>query len=364
MKYFVIAIYIYKASILSFCIIKMALRRELTASQRAVVIALHQEGLSSRQIAQRVNCHQTTVSRLIKRFNDSGSTAPMTGRGRKRSSSTRDDRALVHTSLRNRFLSSSDLKRKWEMQCGVSVSTSTIRKRLAKAGLHGRRPRKKPLLTPQMRKARLSWAKEHIGWTEQQWNRVIFSDETKVNLFGSDGRVYVRRRSSEEYHSNCILPTTKHPSGQMVWGCISSFGIGHLNFVDGTVNGTVYKQILENNLMPTIRNQFGNVQSCIFQDDSAPCHRSRLVQEYKQTVNLQSLPWPGNSPDLNPIENCWHLMKSKIAEKKPTTKRELQALIVRVWHHELSQEYIQSLIHSMPRRCLEVVRARGGITKY
>ena len=152
-------------------------------------------------------------------------------------------------------------------------------------------------------------------------------------------------------------------------GCISSFGTGHLNFIYSTVNGTVYKQILKKNLMPTICNQFGNVQSCIFQDDSAPCHRLQLVQEYKQTVNLQSLPWPGNSQDLNPIESCWHVMKCKIAEKKPTTKRELQALIVRVWHHELSQEYIQSLIHSIynsihPRWCLEVVRARGGITKY
>ena len=74
--------------------------------------------------------------------------------------------------------------------------------------------------------------------------------------------------------------------------------------------------------------------------------------------------WPGISPDLNPIENCWHIMGTKIAEKKTSTKLTLQENIIRLWHHELEQDYMQRLISSMPNHCKPVIATRGGSTKY
>lgn len=88
------------------------------------------------------------------------------------------------------------------------------------------------------------------------------------------------------------------------------------------------------------------------------------MQTYLKRCGIKVLDWPGNSPDLNPIENCWHIMGKKIAEKKPSTKLALQEAIIRVWHHELGQDYIQRLISSMPDRCKSVIAARGGSTKY
>ena len=87
------------------------------------------------------------------------------------------------------------------------------------------------------------------------------------------------------------------------------------------------------------------------------------MQTYLKTCGIKVLDWPGNSPDLNPIENCWHIMGTKIAEKKPSTKLTLQKSIIRFWHHELIQDCIQSLISSMPDRCKSVIVARGGSTK-
>lgn len=126
-----------------------------------------------------------------------------------------------------------------------------------------------------MKVQRLQWAKEHRNWSEKQWNKVIFSDESKFNMHGSDGKQYVRRRPGEAYHPDCITTTVKHPESQMVWGCISSHGVGRLHFVKGTVNAAAYIDILETRLLPTIHDQFRSPKGCIFQDDSAPCHRAQ-----------------------------------------------------------------------------------------
>ena len=87
------------------------------------------------------------------------------------------------------------------------------------------------------------------------------------------------------------------------------------------------------------------------------------MHTYLKTCDIKVLDRPGNSPDLNPIENWRHIMGTKIAEKKPSTKRTLQESIIRVWHHELGQDYIQHLISSMPDCCKSVIAARGGSAK-
>lgn len=74
--------------------------------------------------------------------------------------------------------------------------------------------------------------------------------------------------------------------------------------------------------------------------------------------------WPGNSPDMNPIENCWYQVGKKIAQKKPKNKQELIETIKNVWNNDLDIEYIRKLISSMPDRCKAVIAARGGTTKY
>ena len=91
-----------------------------------------------------------------------------------------------------------------------------------------------------MRKHRLDWAKAHQGWTVDQWKSVVFSDESKFNLRGSNGQYTVRRRKGEEYHPDCIQHTIKHSVSQMVWGRISDQGVSGLHFVQGTVNTQVY----------------------------------------------------------------------------------------------------------------------------
>lgn len=80
----------------------------------------------------------------------------------------------------------------------------------------------------------------------------MFSDESKFNIFSSDGAPYVRRRPNERFAESCTLKTVKNPASVIVWGCFSYFGIGQINFIDGTVNAEKYKKILEESLIPSM----------------------------------------------------------------------------------------------------------------
>ena len=79
---------------------------------------------------------------------------------------------------------------------------------------------------------------------------------------------------------------------------------------------------------------------------------------------IQTLELPGNSPDLNPIENLWCLMKNKVSEKHPTSFSALQLAIKKVWVKEVFLDYCCKLIESMPHRLQKVIKNKGGHTKY
>lgn len=99
-------------------------------------------------------------------------------------------------------------------------------------------PEKSHYLPIVTRLLRLNWTKERKDWTMTDWNKVIWSDESKFNLFGSDGRVYVRRRVGEELLPECVHQTVKFGGrNAMVWGCISCDGVGPIVKVEGRMNG-------------------------------------------------------------------------------------------------------------------------------
>lgn len=98
--------------------------------------------------------------------------------------------------------------------------------------------------------------------------------------------------------------------------------------------------------------------------DGAPCHRSKLVKSYLQEKNVAVLDWPGNSPDLNPIENLWQVMKNKVADQHPPSIESLKTAIKIVWTQKITSQYCCNLVDSMPRRMATVVKNRGGHTKY
>lgn len=179
-----------------------------------------------------------------------------------------------------------------------------------------------------------------------------------------DKSQFVRRRPGEKYNPDCVVKTVKHPVSVMVWSVISGKGLGRLYVVEGTMRQEQYKQVLQTELLPQMKEWFGDGLK-VFMQDGAPCHTAKSIQKYLEEEKITVLPWPGNSPDMNPIENVWEFLKSELSKEIITTKGQLISRIIYHWNHNENLKQITlNCIESMPRRVAALHAAKGDITKY
>ena len=197
----------------------------------------------------------------------------------------------------------------------------------------------------------------------EQWKMVlVFSDESTFTISNHAGNQFVRRRPGEEFKPCCTVPTIKHPTAVMVWGCMAATGVGRLEVVEGMMNAAKYREMLERKLVRSAQDMFEG--DWVFQQDNAPCHTAKAVKSWMQSEGICVLDWPAQSPDLSPIENLWQKMARIISLNKPTTKVKLIEAIIAAWHRIVSADELRKLVECMPKRCRLVIENKGWPIKY
>jgi hypothetical protein len=134
-------------------------------------------------------------------------------------------------------------------------------------------------------------------------------------------------------------------------------------FLDGALNQDQYIVILRERMLPFARATF--MANFLYQDDNAPAHRGRRATDFPDEEEVERLPWPAFSPDMNPIENLWALMTHRLNERRPQPSclEDLRTALVEEWE-AIPLDTLQSLVEGMPRRVRALATARGGHTRY
>jgi transposase len=314
-----------------------------------------------REVAKYFKVSTSTVHKLSKTCKKNIS---INGRPKKLSPTTITH--CVTQITRGNTKNATELAKSLKRQSNISVSRQTVARALMERGLKSKEKKEKPFLRAKNVKERLKFAKVHEDWTEADWRQVIYSDETKINRFGSDGRVWSWCRDEDPLLPQNVKQTIKHGGGNIkIWGCMAANGVGGMCKIDSILDSQLYLQILQVELAETFKDLHMKRHKSIFQHDNDPKHTAIIIKEYLKTQKYETMIWPAQSPDLNPIEHLWkHLKTALYAYEMPAKGMlELWDRIQKEWL-KVDKATCSNLIDSMPRRMKAVIRAKGYWTKY
>lgn len=321
-----------------------------------VFLRVHTHGpkLGFPAIAKIVGCAKSTVIYWVHKWKKTKDLSDDQRVGPRRVTTTRQDKQIVQLAVKDVNATSSKIQYKMEGK-GVDISARTVRRRLREAEGKYTKPMLKPLLSTRHQRQRLSWAKQHRNF---DWNKVIFTDESTFYLNQPVGKTWNFPGKKK------VIRTVKHPVKVNAWACFSASGFGEIICFERNLDAKFMCTIYEKGLLPSVQKLFGEDNlDWVLQEDNDPKHRSKLAQEWKVRNEITQLPWPSMSPDQNPIENVWRVMKINIGKKNIRTAEHLRRELKTEWGR-LPSGLAENLVKSMERRVTSLIEVKGDYTLY
>jgi hypothetical protein len=272
------------------------------------------------------------------------------------------------------------------VESGLEVKADTLARKLRDKRWYARRMQRKTWLDPTVLRKRYRWCLLRKKWERQQWQKVVYDDETTLNS-ASGGRPPLARRppgNDVALNPRYIEPT--FPYGRFSKPAYAAITFGaHTPLVFfrkrgederkspkdklGVDTAQFVHEALESCLVPFIHSLPRSAADHPVIDDNAKIHTSRLANACRQAHGITRIPLPPSSPDLNPIENVWAQLKTRVRTRmrdpstRARTEEEFMALAQREWEG-LDWEAIYLMLDRMTERVKAVISARGGPTKY
>lgn len=332
------------------------------SSQRGAIISLHEAGKRQCEIVRSLGVSRQLVSKTIKRFNELGHIGDRPGRGKKRTVRTPRLRNVI-----KKRLDRNPRTKVRKMARDLGISRSTVQRIVAHdLNLKAYKLRKAQLLEDKDKKVRLERCrliKKRAA--AEKWNHILFSDEKLFSIEQAHNHQNDRMYYPSRPGAIAVIPHRQKPESVMVWGGICSTGKTPLIFIEKGVkiNQEIYKRdILEAVVLPWSQQHFGN-QPWIFQQDSAPSHRARSVQQWCRDNFpgfISSKEWPPYSPDLNPMDySLWSILESRACASKHKNIDALKATLTKEWE-KITLEELRHIVDNFTKRLRLCISAKGG----
>ena len=362
---------------------------QLTKQRRSKIATLHAQGTSIAKIARTVGCSRPTVRRWVARSKGPLGVQRMPRKLVVGEAAASRALQLLKSGAQGgaRFVAS---KLKQEALVVRAPSRKTVVRAAKQAAEAAGRPveykrgRPKPGLSQANKNRRLQFCDANMN---RKWRKVMFTDRCKFSFRYPCTPVRRGRWVAQGERDDTGVYTPTHPQVYNVYGGITVHGTTKLFPVTGTsglktnyvtkqgqqsrnITADEYKVVVKELFLPNGEGIFSRAgtRNWVLQQDGDPTHRAanHTVKEYNRLglSHVEILPnWPGNSPDLSPIENVWAIVDAQVAELGCKSFQELKRAVDRTFQN-IPKSTLVNLFNSMPKRLQECVEKGGGKTRY
>lgn len=303
-------------------------------------------------------CNVRTIHKWVDQYEHVGNLVDQHRPGRSHITSTEQEQAIEDLARTERFTTPRRVRNELEL----TVAKRTIRRRLNAVCLLGRIARIEHPFTEANRLARLEFSHEHERWSDDDWDRVIFGDESYIML-GVHGKIWVQRPADTAYLAEFMVPgQIAHPPKIGVFACFTSQGVSDIRIIDGEMDARLYTDTMQRALKPAALSAFPS-GAWKYLHDNAPYHTARASYTWFHNNGVDCIKLPPHSPDLNPIENLFNYWKRQVELRYPRNLTELRQICVEEWR-AIPPVQCSLLVDSMHDRMLAVINADGHKSGY
>ena len=320
-----------------------------------IILTAYHRLNSLRKTSELLGIPKSTVSDVLNRYKNDSSYTGDERRGRPKKITARSARKLQYLLKKDPYLTSGELAER----VPGKVSRSTIQNFLNSAKYQFILPKKTIFLTKIQKLARLNFCKSMVNY---DFSKVVFTDEKKFNLDGPDG---LQKAWTGPNSENILLQRQQNRGGSlMIHATISFEKLISIVEMVGNYTAKDYCEMVESKILPLLGLHFGT--SCyVWQHDNASIHNANETKRFFERHQIQLLPWPTKSPDLNPVENFFGEITRRVYKnnRQFNSIDELWAKIDEV-AGDIKADFYGNLYRSLPERCIETIEKQGGLTKY